>query len=279
VNVNSLDINRFARESEECTFEDLKKTIEDAFITAKFANETLSQAHLDASFDRNIRGISPNHPHKPSDKEREIIAIHQAGYVLATKLLAPKGKCVAKVTTLPVQEKIKETPVIDQYTQDATKTERIVHGKMFTYTLNNNESLKTAHEQIGSCCIGLSGYAAGNVLLGKAHNSPSYLAEKRQDAFDIAKKSISNGVNINDLDDSLKTEYYKRAMAFRNACDKKVTALLEKNKEALEALAGALFKFETLTGRDIDLILSHCTITLPEQDDALLNMMDDSTIE
>ncbi len=280
VNTNSLDISKFARESEDCTYEDIRKTIEDAFITAKFNVETLSQRHLDASFDKNIRGIIMHSDRELSEQERGIVAIHQAGYTLATKLLAPK-QSIAKVTTLPIREAIKERSVWSQMTdtknspEEAAKADRIIHGKLFTYSMNNNDSLKTIQEQINACTIALAGYAAGNVLLSKSNNSNAYLAEKRLEAFEIAKKAVLNGINIDQLDDKLKHEYLARAMSLRNACYKNATTLLEQNKEALQLLARALLEYETLTGRDIDALMSECTITPLAKDNSIIDMMDD----
>jgi ATP-dependent Zn protease len=279
VNVGMIDIRRFARESEGCTFEDMRKVIEGAFIAAKVNGEALSQEHLDQSFDTNIRGILFNKGLEISDQERSIVAVHQAGYTLATKLLAPR-ESIAKVTTLPVHTAIKERAISDQYTNpnDSKVDDRKVDGRLFTYKLNNNESLQTAQEQINACTIALAGYAAGNTILGKANNSATYLAEKRQEAFEIAKKAVSNGIDIDTLDDKLKTEYYKRALAFRNACDKKAAQLMEKNKQALERIAGALFEDKTLTGRQIDAILAQCTLSAPTIDNEILNIMDDMSI-
>lgn len=274
VNLNTIDVNKFARESEGCTYEDLSKTIEDAFITAKFNVETIAQKHIDQSFDKNIRGIIFNYDRELSNEERRMIATHQAGYVLATKLLMPRHT-IAQVTTLPIRQGIKERAIFSQYMEakDDGAEERIIHGRLFTYRLNKNNALSTAQEQIGTCTTLLAGYTAGNVILGQLNNSTSYQAEHRQEAFEIAKKVVTNGVEIGNLDDALKNEYYKRALAFRNACSKKATALMEQNRDALEALANTLYEYETLSGKDVDAILSQFKLITPEQDDTILEIV------
>lgn len=272
-------INQLARETEDCTYEDIRKIIEGAFITAKIKGEAIDADHLNHSFDRNIRGIIPVHDREISEQERQIAAAHQAGYVLATRILAPQVSIV-KVTTLPIQEGIKERSLWSQWNDkgDDPKNDRIIYGKMFTYGKKMRDMLVTTQEQLNACIIALSGYAAGNVQLGAANNSSAYLPEKRQEAFDIAKMTIAKGIKVDDFNDSLKNEFLKRAMALRSACETKAALLMEQNKEALNAVYTALLKHSTLTGKAIDTILAQHKLKGLEVDQNILSFVEASPI-
>lgn len=271
----SRAINQFSRETEDCTYEDIRKTIEDAFVTAKFNGESIEPEHLNQSFDKNIRGIIPVHDHEVSEQERHIIAAHQAGYVLATKILAPHLS-IAKVTMQPIREGIKERSLWSQWNEktDEPKNDRVIYGKLFTYGKKTRDMLVTTQENVNACIIALSGYAAGNVQLGAANNSSSYLPEKRQEAFNIAKISIAKGINLDEFNDNLKHEFLKRALVLRSSCESKALMLMEQNKEALNALYTAILKHGALTGKAIDTILAEHQLNGLASDQNLLNLID-----
>jgi len=274
VNIDLIDIVKLARESEGCTFEKIKETMLEAFMRARHDLKAISQEYLDISYDKNIRGIKIHDDYQLPQKERALLAAHLSGAALATRLLAPQ-KSIAKVTTLRVNEAAKERSLMEQYgAENGPKAERIVKGKLFTYTLNYNQPISTIQDEINACMISLAGHAAGNILFGKAKN----ITKKGQEAFDIALKIVCDGINIEKFDDSLKSKYYARALALRNACEAKVTALLEQNKNALGQLAQILFEVESLTGDQIDYIISECKPSFPDRnDDTFINgIIDDN---
>lgn len=276
VNIDTINIEKFARETERCTFEDIRKVIEDAFITAKFNIEALSQRHLDQSFDKNIRGILHNYGRPLSAQEEELIAIHQAGYTLATKLLAPQDS-IAQVTILPVLEEITEKSISDQYAHvHDSKSKRVTHGKLFTYRINHDDTLKTVQEQINACTVAVSGYAAGNALLGQANNSATYLAKKRQEAFKLAVSIVSGGIDLESLPEKIKTKYDERAMKLLNACEKRATELMEKNKDLLKIFTGGLLEYKSLTGQDIEGIIKQYPPSITSIDPAIFNLINDN---
>jgi ATP-dependent Zn protease len=275
----SKAINQLASEAEDCTYEDIRKVIEDAFVTAKFNGASIEPGHLNQSLDKNIRGIIPVHDHEISKHERNIVAAHQAGYVLATKILAPHLS-IAKVTTEPIREGIKERSLWSQWNEksDEQKNDRVVHGKLFTYGKKTRDMLVTTQEQVNACIIALSGYAAGNVQLGAPNNSSAYLPEKRQEAFEIAKITITKGVKIDDFNEQLKNEFLKRALALRSSCEAKATMLIEQNKEALQALYAAILKHGTLSGKAIDAILAQHQLKGLELDQHVFNFIEAAPI-
>ena len=271
-------INQFACETEDCNFEDIRRTIDDAFLSAKENAAALEPAYLNQSLDKNIRGILSVHDHTISNQERNIVAAHQAGYILATKILAPH-LTIAKVTTGAIREKVKERSFSSQWFEknDDTKTdERLVWGKTFTYGKKMSNLLITMQEQLNACIIASAGYAAGNIQLGAANNSASYLSEKRQDAFNIAKMSITKGVNIDEFNDTLKNEFLKRALALRSSCETKAAMLMEQNKEALNALYQTLLKYGTLSGKAVDMILNQYPLKGLAFDQSIFNFIEEA---
>jgi ATP-dependent Zn protease len=271
----SRAINQFARETEDCNYEDIRKTIEAAFIDGKFEGASIEPAHLNHSLDKNIRGFISGHDHDISEQERHIVAAHQAGYALASRILAPYLS-IAKVTIQPIREAIKERSLWSQWNEknESTKNDRVVHGKMFTYGKKTRDMLVTIQEQMNACIIASSGYAAGNVQLGSSNNSSAYLPEKHQEAFDIAKMMITKGIKIDDFNDGLKNEFLKRALALRGSCEAKAAMLMEQNKEALSALYNALLKHGTLTGKAVDNILAQFELKGLEHDQNIFNFIE-----
>ena len=110
--------------------------------------------------------------------------------------------------------------------------------------------------------------------LGAANNSSSYLPEKRQEAFNIAKISIAKGINLDEFNDNLKHEFLKRALVLRSSCESKALMLMEQNKEALNALYTAILKHGALTGKMIDTILAEHQLNGLASDQNLLNLID-----
>lgn len=272
-------INQLAREAEDCTYEDIRRVIEDAFVTAKFNSESIEPESLNRSFDKNIRGIVSVHDHEISAQERQITAAHQAGYALASKILAPHLS-IAKVTIEPIREGIKERSLWSQWNEknDEAKNDRIVHGKLFTYGKKTRDMLVTVEEQINACIIASSGYAAGNIQLGVANNSSSYLPEKRQEAVDIARMMITKGIRLEDFNETIKQEFIKRALVLRAGCEAKAAALMEQNKDALNALYNALLKHGTLNGKTVDAILAQHTLKGLELDLNMINFIESAPI-
>ena len=131
-------------------------------------------------------------------------------------------------------------------------------------------------EQLNACIIASAGYAAGNIQLGAANNSASYLSEKRQDAFNIAKMSITKGVNIDEFNDTLKNEFLKRALALRSSCETKAAMLMEQNKEALNALYQTLLKYGTLSGKAVDMILNQYPLKGLAFDQSIFNFIEEA---
>lgn len=271
----SRAINQFARETEDCNYEDIRKTIEAAFIDAKLEGASIEPAHLNHSLDKNIRGFISGHDHDISEQECHIVAAHQAGYALATRILAPYLS-IAKVTIQPIREAIKERSLWSQWNEknESVKNDRVVHGKMFTYGKKTRDMLVTIQEQMNACIVASSGYAAGNVQLGSSNNSSAYLPEKHQEAFDIAKMTITKGIRIDEFNDSLKNEFLKRALALRGSCEAKAAILMEQNKDALNALYTALLKHGTLSGKAIDNILAQYQLKGLEHDQNLFNFIE-----
>lgn len=248
-----FNIDQLVRQTEKCSYEDLTAMIRAAFQRAKLRGETLTQAHLEESLDREIRNIMLNNEKELPAQEKTLLSVHQAGHALATILLDGKQK-LAKVTIRPYQAQIREEAVWEQYYQsEEEKQKKIVYGKTFTYHEHDTVNFDSHDEKIKKCKMQLAGHAAEKIVLGSC--GYSYHADDSQRAFEIAKSIAFGGIDINAFPDEIKAKYLEKALALKAQCETEITQLLEQHKDVLQKIAAALEKNQTLTLADIQQLM------------------------
>ena len=262
INTEDLNIDKLVYETAGSSYEDLNALIRAAFQRAKIETRALDQELLEAALDSEIRCIRTEKSKDVPLEQRQIISAHQAGHVLATMLL-PTGHKVAKVTILPVQNKLREELQWDKVgAKEEEKQVPIQHGKMFTYSKQDTLNIYTKQDKLNVCKIHLAGHIAEEVLLGecgysyhaseceKGHSDP-------ERAMPFAMSLVSGGVRIDEkTSKAVRARYEDEAFKLIETCKKEVKELFEANKETLHILAQQLQQKFTLSASEIEAIVN-----------------------
>ena len=182
-----------------------------------------------------------------SAKEKKIVAYHEAGHAIATKLLAKK--VVEKITILPT-------------------------NKSLGYVMRGNEDeqfLDSKEELFNSICIALAGRAAekiyfseNNITNGASNDLQKATSIAREMVFSYGMSSLGN-ISLSEsfkdngasISDSMKDKAYEEVQKILNKADSTVTNFLRNNSTKLEQLVKVLMEKETLYKADVDKILSN----------------------
>lgn len=250
-----FDVHKIALETEGHSYATLKTLTDNAVLKARIAGQSVTQKHLQAALDEEIRHILPTTKTLP-DHEKEIIATHFAGHALVLHLLDAHTK-LAKVTINPVMTSIKEELIGKQLLQEAygnkqaadKEQDRYDHGSIFTYHEEDSINVANRDEQLKQCKIQLAGIAAEKLMLG----SCGYSCHKndKDKALGIAMTLVCEGINPNSLPKQVQKQKYDEAFALLAECEKEITALLQKHKDALENIIVELQAGGTLTNQDL----------------------------
>ncbi|HSW73701.1 MAG TPA: AAA family ATPase, partial [Candidatus Limnocylindria bacterium] len=248
-NLNNFDIPQLARETEGKSFEDMNALIRTAFQRGILRGQTLTHKLLEASLDEEVRNIIMSDS-TLSPEEKQLVAIHMAGQALAVVLL--KNEQLAKVTIKPFLANVKEESAFDQfYKHELQQQKKIKNGRIYTFRQHDTKNINSYTQKLALCQQALAGFAAEKIILGACgySNHP----ESGQQALDIATSIIAEGIDIHNqhFPQELKAKYLEKALALKKKCDEEITALLERHKEALQAITQALIEKETLTGKEV----------------------------
>ena len=109
-------------------------------------------------------------------------------------------------------------------------------------------------EKIMQCKLLLAGAAAEKILLGTTGGS--YHSTYRKQALNIAQSVAFEGIDPQQLPKQRVQELRNTALELLEKCEKEITALLEKNKDALTALVKALKERKSLSGQEVSEIVN-----------------------
>jgi ATP-dependent Zn protease len=248
-NINNFDIDKLVRETENRSFEDLNAIVKSAFQRGILRGSALNQPLLENALDEEVRNIVMNSKSVDlSEREQKLIAVHQAGQALATVLLG--NQKLAKVTIKPYLAKIKEESVVDHfYVPEENQQKKIKYGKIYTFHGHDTKNINGLQQKAALCKEMLAGYAAEKIVLGSC--GYGYQPELGQQALDVAKSIVAEGVDLNQLPNELKNKYYEKALALKITYEQEIAQLLAKHKDALLAITDALLKQQTLTGDEV----------------------------
>jgi cell division protease FtsH len=136
---------------------------ESAIFAARARAAEIEQTHIDDALERVIAGVASSK--RISDRERRIVAHHEAGHALASELL-PNLNRVSKISLIP-------------------------RGQALGYALNLPEEdryLRTASELRDWMVMLLAGRAAEHVIFGEASNGA---ANDLQKVFQVSRSMIT----------------------------------------------------------------------------------------
>jgi len=236
-----VDLERVARHTAGLTGADLANLCNEAAIAAgRRHRDFVSQVDFDAAFERVVAGLASRRA--MSDREKRVIAWHEAGHALVRELL-PSMDVVQKISIVP-------------------------RGKALGYTLNLPEEerfLESRQHLLDQIKVLLGGRAAEQLEFG---TSTTGAADDLRRVTEIARGMVHQfgmGTSIRAMqvpaDDFTTSEALRRLRdeevqeiadeAYRSAQD-----LLLANREVLDAIAAALLEQEVLEREQLVGILS-----------------------
>ncbi len=254
ITVDPEYLEKLAKETERCSFEDLNKIIVTALLNAKNDGHSLTAQDLEDSFDEQARKIIFDNL-TINEQEKNLLAVHQAGHALATFFLDPSNE-ITKVTIRPVQTQIKEQPFWTHY-DEKEKRKPVEYGKIFVARRSDVETSETYESLLAQCKISLAGHLAEGIIRGST--GYTYHNHDRKNAFDIAKYLVFKGMKEEDLSKNTRVLLLQKAEQLVEQCEQSVRDLLTHHKDALATLAQVLQHHLTVTLDDVKQIVQHHT--------------------
>lgn len=258
---NPDDLKIVAQRTPGFTGADLENVLnEAALLAARFGKKKIAFSEIDEAIERVIAG-----PQKKSrivsDKEKEIIAVHETGHALVGKLL-PGADPVHRISI-------------------------ISRGMALGYTIQlptEDRHLRTKEELLNQISFALGGRVAEEEILGEittgAQNDfqkATEIARKMVTEWGMSEKvgplSYSNKEELVFLGRDLTRErIFSEAVAYEidqeikniiNLCYERAREIIRNHKEKLRAIAQVLKEKEVLEGSELDRLLK--TETVPAQ--------------
>src|ERR671935_1147178 len=231
-----VDLATLARQSSGLTGADLANIANEAAIFARRRNaEYIVQADFDAAIDRVIAGLQQKKV--LTDKERRILAYHEAGHALMSHLMGEVA---------PVQ-----------------KVSIVSRGSALGYTLNlptEDRYMETKEELIDMMKIALAGRAAEQVVFGRVTNGAASDLEKvtsiaRSMVFEYGMSEFVTSRTMR-ADNYALSEETKRLRDNEQAhltdhAFSEAVRLLGEHRSALDRVAQALLDKETLVREEV----------------------------
>lgn len=219
----------------------LENLINEAAITA--ANEhqsVITNSHIDKAFYTVLAGAPKSDLSYISNHERQITAYHEAGHALATKLLLPENY-ISKVTIIP----------------------SVKGAGGFNLSIPKDTMYQSQRQILANIKILYAGRAAEELTFGSDEITTGA-------SNDIQKASslIMDYINKFGMDpdmgmfstqvfhDGLDQELIEKCRTVANSLYEETKDLLSKNQLSLETISQELLLKETLTGEDIDKLIS-----------------------
>jgi ATP-dependent Zn protease len=251
ISPENFDLDKIAREIEGSSFKDIDVMLTKAFQNARGRGEVFSQELLEESLDDAIRKVIETDLNMPLD-EQFLVAVHQTGHALAHKWIDTHDK-LSKVTLKQYIPRVREEMVFDKYYRDAQKL--VECGKVFTYHVDDRTNLNTQEEKINQVKILLAGNVAEKIVFGST--SFSYHRDDKQQALNILKGIVYQGIKPEELSKSMNNKKLDEACAWLEKIEAEVTQLFEKRKDELMVITQVLQHLKSLTSDEIDMILEY----------------------
>ncbi|MCS7252823.1 MAG: ATP-dependent zinc metalloprotease FtsH [Armatimonadota bacterium] len=249
---NDVDFEVLAKLTPGFSGADLANMVnEAAILAARKGKDKISMADFEEALEKVAAGPERK-SRRLSDREKRILAYHEAGHALVSKLL-PHGQQVRKVTVIPRGLALGYTlqfpwedkhlwtrnELLDQVTSllAGRVAEETVFGEATTGAQND---LEHATEMVRKmvCEFGMS--TLGPMTLGR-RTGPIFLGR------DLVEDRNYSEAMANEIDREVKkiiSECYERAKR-----------LLEDNRDILEQIVRRLMEKESITGDEIDQII------------------------
>jgi cell division protease FtsH len=238
---DDVDLQAVARQTAGLAGADLANICNEAAIFAGRRNlDRIGQAEFESALERVVAGLQQRRV--VSDKEKRILAYHEAGHALMSYLMGE---------ALPVH-----------------KVTIVSRGQALGYTLNlpmEDRFLHTKEELIDMMKVFLAGRAAEQVVFGRVTNGAANDLEK---ATNLARSMVFEyGMGATVASRTLRADNYSLSEETKRLRDEEqagltdgafqeAVRLMEKHRMSLDRLASTLLDRETLNRDELDALLA-----------------------
>ncbi|MCA9769905.1 AAA family ATPase [Candidatus Dependentiae bacterium] len=257
---NTFDTKLLAQKTAGCTYEDIRQIIKGVIRKTQITGVPFSMEELEHSHDENVRNIIMFDDKVLSPQDQRLIAVHQTGHTMA-HILLETNHMIAKVTTRPIQQKMKDEGRWEVYDKkpEHEKQRQVLYGQTFTYCPYDSLDLMNATELNKKGQVLMSGYAAERVLLDATHNYHIGYdgdVDDKNEAYQLALSIILGGVDIRELSKTQQNEMRNKAYELVKLWEKEVIALFQSNKALLELVSTTLQEKRSLTGDELNALIA-----------------------
>jgi len=258
-----VDLKVIARRTPGFVGSDIANLVnEAALLAAREDKKAVEMKELEEAIDRVIAG--PQRKSRMiSDREKKIIAYHEAGHTLVAKLIPgtdpihkvsiiPRGPALGYTLQLPLEDKYlaTKTEITDKLTVflGGRAAEELTFNELTTGAENDlHQATEIAHKMV--CEYGMSDRLGPltlrkketEIFLGRDFTAEKAYSEKTAEMIDEEVKKI--------VED----------------CRDRAKELLGKNRAKLDRLAKALMEKEILVGEEVEEILKHVEEVSPKE--------------
>lgn len=246
--VDQFDIRKLAEQTENCSFEDLHRVINNAQFVTRDQGRPLTQLDIERSLDIELHGIIYHDYLELPAEDEHILAIHMAGHAIAYTATEDTGIRMSQVTIRPVNSKVEKNSVLSECIADITLP-NILYGHVFTHHKADSLKFISQKEIERLCMIELAGHVAEKLIFGSHHCAKNTCSNHdTSKAFYWARKYQLNGLDEQLIakSSSIQNELSQKAYAFMNECEEKVRTLLESRIDSIKIVAEFLKVFGTL---------------------------------
>lgn len=254
-----VDIEKLAKQTAGFSGADLANMVNEAAILAARKNKTkIDMSDFMEALEKVIAGPE-RRSRLISEKEKQILAYHESGHALVSKLL--KVKEVTKVTIIP-------------------------RGLALGYTLNlpqEDRYLMTKRELLGEMTVMLAGRAAEEIVFGEvttgAQNDlerATELARRMVCEFGMSEKlgPVTLGrkagpiflgrdiVEDRNYSEAVASEIDREVRRIVEECYERAKKLLQENRHVLDLIANRLLEKETIEGEELDELLERSGVVV-----------------
>ncbi|MHC4135887.1 MAG: ATP-dependent zinc metalloprotease FtsH, partial [Planctomycetota bacterium] len=248
----SVALSVIARGTPGFSGAELEAVINEAAIGAAMRNrEWVTQGDLEEARDK-VRWGRSRRSRVMTDDEKEALAYHEAGHALS-HLLLPDAEPLHKVTIIPRGRALGATMFLPE-------RDRYIYGRKWLLTeITTLYAGRIAEEM---CTGDLSTGAADDIKrateltrrmvtqFGMSGLGPLSFSEEEEHVF--LGREITR--THNQSDDTLR-KIDKEMQAISQECYERANKILAENRDRLEKLAKALFRYETLSAEEVDIVL------------------------
>lgn len=248
----SIDFDRLSYLTEGQTYQMITNIVNATAFSTVVHFKQFDQTLLEENIEKLVHNVETIDCKELPDDEKELIALNQSGHALAMLLLSSKS-ILDKVNTKPYIIKLPDEPMWNQVVKNKVvkKPQDIKkYGRTYSHRKKDTHGINSAGEQIKQIKIALAGNAAERLVYGDCGNT--YKGEFGSDyAYKLALESVSKGINLEDLSDTVKAKYQEKALELVEKCEQEVYELLSTNKENLGKVTSLLLEKQELSRSEL----------------------------